>query len=174
MRANFEEAVAFLLPVDPYSKHKRNNQDNKHATISDTNALKNKSQSKTGVDLRWHTPEEYKTLNKEQRSELYEWQRTKEGKATTAKQRSESGHKGKMSAKKKLQTKVAALEAQLKEPQSSEPTLDEIKACLASAMKAKDDTTPTKSKAKSANDAHAAAAVALKGIIKRKRASFQE
>jgi hypothetical protein len=71
MRSNFEDTVAFLLPVDPYSKHKRNQ--DKHANISDTNALRNKSQSKTGVDLRWHKPSEYKQLNKEQRAELYEW-----------------------------------------------------------------------------------------------------
>ena len=174
MRANFEDAVAFLLPVDPYSKNRRNNQDNRQANISDTNALKNKSQSKTGVDLRWHTPEEYKTLNKEQRAELYEWQRTKEGKATSAKQRLDSGHKGKLSAKKKLQTKVAALEAQLKVQQSSEPTLDEIKACLASAMTSKNESTTVAPAVQPATDAHAAAAVALKNILKRKRTSFQE
>ena len=62
-----------------------------HVTIADAQALKNKFHSKTGVDLRWHTPEEYAQLNKAQRAELYTWQQTKEGKATTMKQKKAAG-----------------------------------------------------------------------------------
>lgn len=71
MRENFESAVAFMLPVDPYSKNKRHSDKNAH--IADANALQNKSQSRTGVDLRWHKPEEYRKLTKDQRIELYAW-----------------------------------------------------------------------------------------------------
>ena len=82
MRSNFEVAVAFLLPVDPYVKHKKTY---RQVTIANAQALKNKSNSNTGVDLRWHTLDEYAELNKDQRSELYQWQKTKDGKATIQK-----------------------------------------------------------------------------------------
>ena len=72
MCSDFEAAVAFLLPVDPYSKHQKCNND-KNMNISDASGLRNKSTSKTGVDFCWHKPEKYKTLTKEQKSELYEW-----------------------------------------------------------------------------------------------------
>ena len=58
MRNDFEAAVTFLLPVCPYAKHSRNrNNNNGTAVISDATLI-GKSSSKTGVDLRWHTPEE--------------------------------------------------------------------------------------------------------------------
>ena len=49
MRSNFEAVVAFLLPVDPYVKHKKTD---RQVTIANTQVLKNKSVSNTGVDLR--------------------------------------------------------------------------------------------------------------------------
>ena len=62
-----------MLLVDPYVKHKitlnRNN-----PQIVDTNALKNKSQSKTGVNFRWNKGCKYAKLTKEQQTELYELQ----------------------------------------------------------------------------------------------------
>ena len=166
MRSDFELAVSFLLPVDPYSKHK--NKDNKNVNISDANALRNKSTSKSGVDFRWYKPEEYKQLSKEQKAELYDWQRSKEGKAVTNGQRTKAGYKPRPSAKKKLQSKVAALEAALKE-QASEPTLEEITACISAAQPAK--AIKTTAVATEVTNPHVAAAVALKGILKRKRAS---
>ena len=168
MRSNFETAVAFLLPVDPYSKHQGRNKD-KNPNISDANALRNKSTSKTGVDFRWHKPDEYKTLSKEQKSELYEWQRSKEGKAATNQQRASTGYKSKPSAKKKLQSKIAALEATIKE-QTSEPTLEELTACIAAAQSTKVTPKTTPAATEEVNS-HVAAALALKGILKRKRAS---
>ena len=44
IRSHFEAAVAFLLPFDPYVKHKEND---KQVTIANTQAHKNKSKSKT-------------------------------------------------------------------------------------------------------------------------------
>ena len=171
MRSNFETAVAFLLPVDPYSKHQNRNKE-KNVNISDANALRNKSTSKTGVDFRWHKPEEYKTLTKEQKNELYEWQRSKEGKSVTHQQRASTGYKSKTSAKKKLQSKVAALEAALKE-QNSEPTLEELTACISAAQSAK-GTPKSAVVATEAINPHVAVAIALKGILKRKRAALSE
>ena len=165
MRSDFETAVSFLLPVDPYSKTKRGQ--DKNINVSDVHALKNKSSSKSGVDFRWYKPEEYKLLNKEQRAELYEWQKSKEGQSTTNKQKTSSGHKTKPSAKKKLQAKIAALEAAIK-AQESEPTMEELTACIASATESakKQVSVPAADKGP-----HVAAALALKGILKRKRAA---
>lgn len=168
MRSNFETAVAFLLPVDPYSKHQNRNKD-KNVNVSDANDLQNKSTSKIGVDFRWHKPDEYKTLTKGQKSELYEWQRSKEGKAATHQQRASTGFKSKPSAKKKLQSKVAALEAALKE-QNSEPTLEELTACISAAQSTK-GTPKTAAVATEEVNSHVAAVLALKGILKRKRAT---
>jgi hypothetical protein len=165
MREDFESSVAFLLPVDPYSKQKRSNERN--AQISDTHALKNKSHSKTGVDLRWHKPDEYKLLTREQRMELYDWQRTKEGRAITHKQKSSSGYKPKPSQKTKLQSKVAALEARLKDAEK-EPSLEELTACIA-ASQGKPTTPAAKVPPALPPNPSVVAAMALKSFLKRKR-----
>lgn len=169
MKDDFEAAVAFLLPVDPYSKHKRSLERN--ANVSDTNALKNKSQSRTGVDLRWHRPEEYSKLTKDQRIELYAWQRSNEGKAITGKQRQASGYKGKPNAKKKLQSKVAALEAQL-EAANKDPSLEELSAYIASSNglpPAQSPLPPPPATPLATPTPQVAAAVALRTFLKRKR-----
>lgn len=57
MRSNLETAVACLLPVESYNKHKRG-QECTTVQVSDTNALHNKLQSFTQLVLRWHTLEE--------------------------------------------------------------------------------------------------------------------
>ena len=164
MRSNFESAVAFLLPVDPYVKHKA--LQNKIPQIGDAHALRNKQQSNTGVDLRWHKPEEYKKLSKPQRIELYEWQRSKEGRPTTQKQKTSAGGKPKQSAKHKLQAKVAALTEKLKEA-PKEPSLEELTACIAAANKT--PSTPLPPLPPPPSNSHIAAAMALKSILKRKR-----
>ena len=80
MRSDFESAVSHLLPVCPYTKSRANsNQNNPNANVSGV-TLKGANDSKIGVDLRWHSPKEYKLLSKEQRMELYQWQQTKDGK----------------------------------------------------------------------------------------------
>ena len=70
MREDFEESTKFILPVCPYIKH-RSKRGGNSAQIS--GILKGKQDSKTGVDFRWHTKEEYVKLTKEQRTELYQW-----------------------------------------------------------------------------------------------------
>ena len=68
----------------------------------------------------------------------------------------------------KLQSKVAALEAALKE-QESEPTVEEIAACISASQPARALNVPVATA--EVTSPHVAAAVALKGILKRKRAS---
>ena len=87
MRNDFEAAVTFLLPVCPYQKSKSKSNNGLRAEISDANALRNGSSTRTGVDLRWHKPEEYAKLSREQRKELHAWQISKKGKAAIKKER---------------------------------------------------------------------------------------
>ena len=76
MRNDFELAVTFLLPVCPYAKHKATLRRRPQAQISEV-TLQGRDQ---GVELRWHTQEEYAKLNRKQRQVLWKWQKTKEGK----------------------------------------------------------------------------------------------
>ena len=171
MRNDFEQAATCLLPVDPYNKHKEKS--NKPLQVTDV-TLKNKSASKTGVDLRWHTPDEYRKLSKDQRAELYEWQRSKEGRDVTAKQKKASGIPVKQSAKKRLRAKVSALEAQLAET----PTLEELQSCIASVNQqneSKPILKPSKPKVtiqeppSGIDSTYKAYAMAVQKILKRKR-----
>lgn len=86
--------------------------DNKlNPQISSVN-LKNKSQSKTGVDLHWHASDEYKQLNLSKKKELYEWQHIKEGQAAVKLERKAIGDASKSpKTKKRLQAKVKSFEA---------------------------------------------------------------
>ena len=88
MGDDFENTVAFLLPMDPYSKQSNNS--NKNAHITDVN-LKGKFKSKTGLHFSWHKKDEYKKLTKEQHSKWYEWHKYKDGRDITNNQRQSSG-----------------------------------------------------------------------------------
>ena len=186
IRDNFEEAVKFMLPVCSYTKHK-NNQKNKrrHAEILDTR-LKGKADSKTGVDLRWHTADEYRKLSKDQKHEIWLWQKTKEGQEA----RNKSSN-GKMS-KYKMRAHIKSLEKRLKKQDSDEtedepknkaiPTISEISAVLAAVCGTKLPPKPTqqpilkpsttnKDKDNGDNQPYKAAAAAVQQIIKRSRKS---
>ena len=173
MRENFEAAVAFLLPVCPYAKHRASNGagNQRNAQVSDA-TLKGKHHSKTGVDLRWHSKSEYSTLNKDQRIELYHWQTSKDGKTKMATDRATNKSKlGKTVTKKQLQAKINALEA--KETNAG-PTLEEISACIAAAnvLPPAPSATPTPiptNPAPAQTNPYHAAAKAVQGILKRKR-----
>jgi hypothetical protein len=171
MRGDFEAAVAFILPVDPYSKQKRTS--DKTANVSDANALQNKSQSRTGVDLRWHNPDEYKKLTKEQRIELYAWQRSKDGSAATQKQKAKAGYKGKPNVKKRLQSKVAKLEAIIKDHEK-DPSLEELTACIQAATATTPAPIPPRVSTPMPQPPAVAGAVRLLSILKRKRGDNQQ
>jgi hypothetical protein len=167
MRDNFDLAVESLLPVDPYAKHHRKSA-KKGPQI---NALKGQQDSKTGVDLCWHTKDEYKSLTKAQRIELSNWQKSKAGKEAVNKQKVASGFKGKPSTKSKLRAKIKALEAQVgntpspsKSPEDQPPAsisatqLQQFIASVSSATQSPQATSPPKSSTPT-----------LQGILKRKR-----
>jgi hypothetical protein len=83
-RVNFEDASTFLLPSCPVvAKNHKNNGIN--AKVSGTDGATsggNVLKGKTGVELRYHAPEKFAKLSKEQKTELSVWNRSqpKDGK----------------------------------------------------------------------------------------------
>ena len=177
MRDNFEEAVAFILPSDPYTRS--NNRFNRDvARISDTNALKNSQMSKTGVDLRWHTRSEYAQLSQEQKQELYEWQQSNTDAFEKSREASKKNHAKKVKAgkqggnqMKKLRSEISKLKAankdlKSKSQESSEPSVEELRACFEPFVSAAQGT-PNASNGSNPDPRVAAAALKLKNILKR-------
>ena len=76
-----------MLPVCPYAKHCSSNGGGKRGAQVSYATLQGKKHSKTRVDLRWHNKVKYAKLTKEQRSELYNWQQTKDSKDKMSKDR---------------------------------------------------------------------------------------
>ena len=77
MRENFETASSALIEVDPYRRTTRPNA-RPPAQVSAIDFSSGRGDS--GVDLRWHTPTEFKALSSEQKTELSTWQRSPDGK----------------------------------------------------------------------------------------------
>ena len=188
MRSDFEKAVAFMLPVCPYAKHSKKNNPNA-AIISDA-TLQGKGSSKTGVDLRWHTKEEYQKLSKAQRDELWKWQKTKQGKAAmkAAKKDKPNGGGGTSNinnlTRKQLRAKIAALEQSNEASEggsddhdnsnASGITLEQVKAMIAIATATASANNPNKEESskkrdKADEDPHVAATLAIQQIMKRSR-----
>lgn len=191
MRDNFEESVKFILPMCPYSKKRSAGPGNKKVTIADA-TLQGRSGT-SGVDLRWHTDDEYYHLNQDQRDELYKWQhKTPEGrkvfKAGLAKKRAAAGNNGGSQSsgkgkgrqtQKKWQAKVASLEKELKEKKDTEKVEKEDKKQLAEIM----DVLATVGSAKAApkrkdpdpsSTPMEVAAIKLQSILKRNKSEKSE
>jgi len=84
MRKDFEKAASALIEVDPFvrGKHKGGV---RTATISSVDY--SGGRGGTGVDLRWHTPQEYRALSKDEKDELHQWQQSAAGKEVISKSR---------------------------------------------------------------------------------------
>ena len=87
MREDFELAANALIEVDPYKRAQRQPVKNA-AQVSAIDFASGRGD--TGVDLRWHTPKEFKELNQDQRNELVNWQKTPDGKSRLKKSREEN------------------------------------------------------------------------------------
>ena len=137
MRDDFEKCVSFLLPVCPYAKNKTSSSRNPRLPNVSSTVLKNASDSKTGVDFRWHTHKEYSKLSKAQKQELRDWQNSKEGQMQIEKYHEDKRRKNSQNnnnnymTKKQLQAKIKSLEAK----NVTDNTLDnEIAAYVSAAM----------------------------------------
>ena len=77
-RVHFEKTVTFLLPFDPVvakNVQAKGLGVNVSGTAADTPA-KGATVGKTGVELRWHGPQKFSKLTKEQKLELSEWNKS--------------------------------------------------------------------------------------------------
>ena len=174
MRDDFESAVAFMLPVCPYTKHKQSQGRGRRAEISDTQLL-GKGSSATGVDLRWHTKEEYSKLSKAQRQELYQWQQSKDGKEAKEKALKNS----KKPTRKQLQAQLNSIQqligskviANDSENEEGETTqLEAIKSCISTAFASiQQEKEKQTQKRKETGDPCSVAAASIQQIIKRGR-----
>jgi hypothetical protein len=132
---DFESAASYLIPYDPVAKkHAANRSKSGNKLIADISSTDGReSIGKTGVHLRYHTPEEYSQLSKDQKDELYEW-RSKNGN-DGSKKRKGKGQGGKPDkghisddksrthqpamSKKKIKSAVASAIAQVLKSQDS-------------------------------------------------------
>ena len=126
-RDDFEQSVAILLPVDPFTKAPANKA-KVSFDVSSTGATKFGRGTSTGVDLRWHKREEFSKLTSAAKNELRAWQQTAEGtKVMTASRNTYMANKKEQDSKKrpnsatdgnvskKLRLQVASLQKKIDE-----------------------------------------------------------
>ena len=115
-RVSFEDASTFLLPSCPVaSKAPKNN--NVNAKVSGTDATTGGgtgvggavTKGKTGVELRYHAPEKFAKLSKEQKTELSIWNRSqpKDGKKRTRSDKTGGAKRAKVAAAKATEVMTA-------------------------------------------------------------------
>ena len=134
IRSNFERAAGLLIPKDPFAKNESAKQKAVTFNISCTDGEESSSKttskngrgSKTGIDLRWHSPNEFKQLSYAEKSELSAWQKSPEGKRKTSIDRSKhfsdkKKRRGPADSKevKKMKAQLSALEAKYAEKEKA-------------------------------------------------------
>lgn len=153
MKADFELASANIQPCCPIAR--KQGLKRTGADISATEATQAHIGSihggprgtgpKTGVSLRFHVPDEYKKLSKEERSELHEWRQTPAGKAAVAadmaanKRKQPSPKRAKKTANvsslvKKEMSKLFKDYANDEEKKGKEATKEKVLSALAAAV----------------------------------------
>ena len=84
MMNDFEAVAAYIIPRDPVVKRKTTSRkysaDVSTATTEASPKKRKSGTGLTGVELRFHTTDEYSKLTKDQKAELYQWRQTAEGK----------------------------------------------------------------------------------------------
>ena len=93
INSDFEGASSQLFEVDPYRISTKLNPI-KPNTVK-VSAVTFYGRGKTGVELRWHTKQEFCDISSDQNDELTSWQGCNEGKASTKKQRTINSKKQK-------------------------------------------------------------------------------
>ena len=157
-RGDFEAASTHLLPYDPVAK-KRSLATHKRGAgeISDTTGAEissfgaKESIGSSGVHLRYHKPEEYETLSKDQKDELREWRKTSKtnsGKGTGKRDRNRAAKAQKRekaiaaAVDKKVDKKLAASLAALNCNDKDETTDDQARAYIMSLLKQENPAVP--------------------------------
>ena len=150
LRNKFEDAVAILIPVDPFVQNKAH----KRTTSYEISSVvtNNGRGSKSGVELRWHKPNEYKALTHEQKDELREWQNSNDGKRAIAdakesyfknkkRRKANDNSNSEGNSKKKYSARIASLEKQISE-QAAELKEQQKLAEISSALKSNKSSQP--------------------------------
>ena len=85
LRSGFEGTLSHLIEVDPYRRSTKSNPTKPDPVkFSEVTFARH---SKTGVDLCWHTRQEFRDISSEQKDELTSWKGSNEDKATIKKQK---------------------------------------------------------------------------------------
>jgi hypothetical protein len=124
-RAHFEKTVTFLLPFDPVVA-KNAKAKGLGVNVSGTAAEKPVSGAtvgKTGVELRWHEPQKFSKLTKEQKFELSEWNKT-QPKRDSGKKRTSDRAKSADKWKKARVASVLKAQAELMEAMADSHSAD--------------------------------------------------
>ena len=156
-RSDFENAVAVLLPVDPFLKKKiaRDTAKSNTGTVAATTATAtttNKSGTHigtTGVKLQFHTDEMYRKLTKEQKKELHDWRTTADGAHYSANEKKKLKNKTSHTDKTLRSAIKAALAQERKKQKESDDDIESLAQVIATA--AAKSTTATSSDDKKPN-----------------------
>ena len=181
MSEDFEKAAAYLLPVCPVAKRIGNKR--KSAQISGVGGDLVPRGPKTGVEIRYFTPPEFRKLSDAERNELLELRPSGKNKGKAKRGDGKQPHanhtKGKWT--KKEERKVAALFKKEKakwekEHKEDKSDIREIAEVLASLKSGKDSKKANASGAKATADSDGeddsmAAAMKINSIIKKRRGS---
>lgn len=149
---NLDACIEFLLPVDPVFLLQRKGgpksdterggrKQRTNVTVSSTTIKSGKG--KTGVDFRWHPPDEYHKLSQEQKDEHSAWMRTTAGKETfkaqrkaaTSQKRNGPGNSYQRSNKRFKSAVSAAVADALNKTNEKETEANEFAASLVDALK---------------------------------------
>lgn len=173
MRNNFELAVAFLLPVCPVARKRKENKGNQrgsaHISSVGANGGVKPSKGKSGVEFRYYKKSEYNKLSEDQKLELKEWRASQNGQSSSGTKRKTDNNDDDSDKKKKgWRKEIASVfkeeQKKLEKARAADKSqLDEIRGMLSSVEYR--NTTPA-NQAK-ANDAATIIATKLQGILKR-------
>ena len=175
MMTDFEATAAYILPADPVAnKRGKSRQRPVHEISGVSGDLVQRG--KSGVEYRYYKPDEYATLNGDQRSELRDYRMSSKG-SNKGKGKGKRKNDNDENKSKKLKSKqintiagqvVAALEAKVVEEdavkQKDDEKKDEFKQWLVSAISESETIAPARS---SATTTHASSTSQLKTILKR-------
>ena len=185
-RSNFEQTAAFILPHDPVARKRTTQRHRGNAQVAETNANISATTSgtsearpktgigKTGVSLRFHTPEEYRQLTREQKIELREFRDKREQQGKSRKLRPKSNNSNATSStrqSKRLKSLVAEAVAKHMDTcgespkENAPPNDDQLRDYLISLMKASHSQKPASTA--TASSTQAQPPVALRSILRR-------
>ena len=171
-RSDFENAVAVLLPVDPFKKSRRGNHNNTHNTSANISSASvssvnkpNDGIGKSGVVFHFYDGADYAKLTPEQKKELHEWRSSARGKTFSSdekkKRKAASLKKHPHSAAIKSAVK-AALNRERKRQKKESDDIDEMAELIAQAnLTQSSDTSQSTGAVSAVTEAHKQAASKL-------------